>query len=91
MLDEQNPGPSRIVFRDDMEAQVLPAPGSSTSAAMTDGIEHGSNPPGESFRQISSIAADVHATLPVRREYQRHRKGSRQTSDGVEGYVLMLL
>ena len=61
MSDEQNPGPSRIVLRDDIEARVLPAPGPSTSAVVTGGIEHGNNPPGESFR--SAIAADVHANI----------------------------
>jgi len=63
MLDEQNPGPSRIVFRDESEAQVLPAPRTSTSAVVIGGIKHGNNPPSESSRQILVIAADVHTNL----------------------------
>ena len=50
MPDEQNLGPSRIVIRDNSEAQVLPAPGPSSSAVVIGGIEHGNNPPSESFR-----------------------------------------
>lgn len=48
MLDGQNPRPSQIVFHDKDEAQGLPAPGTSTSAAVVGGTKHENYPPSES-------------------------------------------
>ena len=48
MLDENNPGPSRIIFHNKSEGQDLHAPENSTSGGVVDGgTEHRSDPASE--------------------------------------------
>ena len=54
MLDENNPGPSRIVFHNKSEDQGLHVPETSTPGVVVDGIEHGDDRTSGSFRRSSS-------------------------------------